>query len=190
LNISDINNALLFICNTAVHRENIICNAQSDAVSVLETSSDSLTPSKRSSTQSVVDDDMATKVEETGFVESANDMSNVSVYTDTSSGDIVVTIVHTLVRGVTHSDCDVSFPPNANGGTTQQVIVTIPWAERYLDAKSVFWTPSNSTSGYEYKSEALAYTKSMEKSQRKKNMSQSKYTLSTYPFPCRLTLTP
>ena len=68
MNISDINNALIFICNTAVNRENIICNAQSDAVSVLETSLDSLTPSKRSSTQSVVDDDMATKVEETGFV--------------------------------------------------------------------------------------------------------------------------
>ena len=83
MNISDINNALLFICNTAVNRENIICNAQSDTVSVLETSSVALNPMKRISTQSIVDDDMATKVEETVFVESANDMSNVSVYTYT-----------------------------------------------------------------------------------------------------------
>ena len=107
MNISDINNASLFICNTAINRENIICNAQSDAVSVLDTSSVSLTPMTRSSTQSLVDYDMATKVEETGFVESDNDMSNVSVYTDTSSVDIIVTIVHTLVSSVTHSDCDV-----------------------------------------------------------------------------------
>ena len=69
----------------------------------------------------------------------------------------MVTVVHTLISGIEYTDCDVSFPPNANGGTTQQVILSIPWAHRFLAAHTVFWTPKKTGTGYEYQPEALAY---------------------------------
>ena len=77
----------------------------------------------------------------------------------------MVTVMHTLISVIEYTHCDVYFPPNANGGTAHQVILSIPWAHRFLYAQSVFWTPTKIGSGYEYQPDALAYKESTKKIQ-------------------------
>ena len=137
---------------TGATRDNIICNANNDAVSLLD--GPSVGPRKGLSTQSIVDDNLANKIECTGFVDESNPMTNVFSYQCHITGDTMVTVVHTLISGIEYTDCDVYFPPNANGGTAQQVIISIPWSYRFLDAQTVFWTPTKIGSGYEYQPEA------------------------------------
>ena len=95
----------------------------------------------------------------------------------------MVTVVHTLIRVIDYNHCDVSFYPNANCGTAQQVILSITWAQRFLDAQTVFWTPTKIGSGYEYQPEALAYKESMKKFQRKITMTPQQVCTINLPIP-------
>ena len=103
----------------------------------------SMTPTRTFNTQSSVNNDLAGKVESSGFIETDNGMTVVFQWKDIRNRNNMVTVVHTFVSDVTNNDCAISFPNANDSGTTQKMHISTKWSERFLDTSTVFWTPGN-----------------------------------------------
>ena len=122
----------------------------------------SMTPTRKFNTQSLVNHDLAGKVESSGFLEMDNGMTVVFQCKEVRSRDNMVTVVHTFISGVTNNDCTIYFPNPNDSGTTQKMHISTKWPERFLDARTVFWTPHNKYTDYDMHPEAIAYAESVE----------------------------
>ena len=89
---------LRFKSCTGATRDSIICKENNDTVSLLDGAFVGLR--KGLLTQSIVDDNLANKIELTGFFDKNNPMTNVFLYKYHITGDTIVTVVHTLIRGI------------------------------------------------------------------------------------------
>ena len=110
--------------NAEITRNNIITGRCQDGVSTL--GFESISPVKKSHGPNFDGNSlgsagiMSDVIEGTGFVEETQVMSNVFTWKDPKSGDTKVTVVQTLVSGVTSDMCVLTLPPSYHDSEVSQ----------------------------------------------------------------------
>ena len=110
---------------------------------------------------------LAEAVETTSFVDIKNAMNNVFVWEDPYTKIKKVTSVVTLPSGVDLESCTVEVTGGEMTGVSQELTIKFQWTDRYMSAKTIFWTMEGRHTGYEYLAEAQMYKKSLRKYQFK-----------------------